>query len=160
MARKSLYFLIFILFFSVFLFTYHGANAYIDLESPNAQTDTYVKNQYIVKFKPGLDPKSLKSKITKEINSQKDFISKIRFMIKNFKNPSTFEKQLRSLLNAQKSAGVIKIEDMRLNGPGKTYLMTTDGTKTFDQIKSLYDKLPQIDYIEPNYIYTIQQPTL
>src|SRR3989344_1497352 len=115
-------------------------------QTPVNEREQSVPNQLIVKFKKGYDPGTLKYKIDQRNSLKRTFLGKVKLMFMDVVNPRTPEKDLQLLNMAHRQAGVINLEDNPEDTNISTYLLNTDGKKTYQQMESIYKKLPQVEY--------------
>lgn len=131
--------------------------------SLNSGELNYVPNQIIVAFKPQQSFDVLQLMVNERLNTRKTFFGKIKLFfadlgLKINKKDSPEEKLARLNLTNDR-IGVIKKEILTTTSGGRkdSYVLTTNGTVSVEKMVQIYSKLPEVEYAEPNYIYSTLQ---
>ena len=104
----------------------------------------YVPNEVIVKYKPGFDPKSLKTQSSNFSTTSIDRAGALQ----DYSRIKQFNTSL-GITNTDTAITISK----------DSVVYTTNGSKTVDQIVSAYGGDQSIEYIQPNYLYYILKTT-
>lgn len=124
----------------------------------SSNTEKQTQNQFIVKYKKFHDPQYLEKEVKKQDMKNKNILSRIKYMFVNISDQNKSSKELSQLNKIAILSGVTHAEIISKDESGLTYLYSTNGKKKYNQIVTMYEKLYQVEYVEPNYIYNIQTP--
>lgn len=121
----------------------------------------YVPNELIVQYKDGNTPQDI-AKLTEARNlrakapllgSMKLFIEDIGNRFRGVESP---EKKFVRMQTVSKSVGAQSIvpfvsDDLAFK---RIYMLNLDGSVDVQSAKEQYEQLPEVEFVEPNYIYS------
>ncbi len=156
---------IFVIGILVSMFLLYSASFSIAAVPPANPVENFasqpVPNQIIVKYKKDLSPQTLQLKADERKVQQSGFFGSIRIFFDNLKykakKQEVPEKHLTRIQEADKEVGAENKErlfDAGDENQRNTFLIKTDGKKTIEEVIRVYEALPEVEYAEPNYVYT------
>ncbi len=125
---------------------------------------TYVEGEMIVKYKADLTPQQLTLAIAERKEKKESFLGGVRLFFDNLKyslkNKETPETHFSRIQSVDENIGVIEKARISINeadNPDRNiFLVKTDKSKSVDEMIKTYEKLSEVEYAEPNYIFTTQ----
>ena len=146
----------FVIFF-IFIFLVSSLFAIVHITK--AQEGNYVANEFIVKYKKGVDPQSIKGKVQERAQKKQMFLGMISVLVEDLSfvlnGKSKPEMQLEKMKMIDTKNGIVSKEKLDLSY-GALYLMKTDGKRNILEIIETYEKLPEVEYAQPSNIYETQ----
>lgn len=127
------------------------------IETPNGvSVAQYEPDSVIVQFKEGESPAELQQKAAIEKTEPTSLIDRIKSaLIPSLNGTQTAEQQLNTLASVDAQAGVLVKEQLNDSASvdQRTFVYTLDQTKSVEQVVAQYKAQPEVELVEPNYIY-------
>lgn len=131
-------------------------------ESADSGTAPYVQNEIIVKYKADYAPQVLRARIQDRDKKRTSIFGSLGLFIDNLKYQFTSEEKPESRLarieeadediGATNKSRVFDADDVEQRS---VYVIELDGTMEVEEAIKRYDQLPEVEYVEPNYIFQI-----
>ncbi|KXK11189.1 MAG: hypothetical protein UZ22_OP11002000393 [Microgenomates bacterium OLB23] len=129
-----------------------------------ATTDGFTQqpapNQIVVKYKKDLSPQTLQLQADQRKTTKAKLFGNIRLLLDNLKYKANKqelpEEHLLRIQQADTTAGAknkTRIFDADDQNQRNLFVIELDGKKTIEQAIAIYEKLPEVEYAEPNYTF-------
>lgn len=130
----------------------------------NATTDSFAEqpapNQIVVKYKKDLSPQTLQLQATERKAAKAKMFGSVRLLLSNLKyrinKQELPEEHLLRIQQADDAAGAknkTRIFDADDENQRNLFVIELDDSKSIEQAIAIYEKIPEVEYAEPNYTY-------
>jgi len=126
----------------------------------NSFTTQAAPNQILVKYKSDLSPQSLQLKVEERKTIKSSTFGSIRLLFDNLKykmgNKTLPEEQLTRIQQADAQVGAknkTRVFDAKDENQRNLFVIEISTDKTPEEAIRVYEKLPEVEYAEPNYTF-------
>lgn len=126
-----------------------------------AQDDGYVPQELIVGFKQGVTPQELTAARDDRWQRGSTFIvGPVRLLLEDIgfrvSGEDSPERKFMRMQSANQSIGVVSIRPFYASDDSfnRVYVLQLDGSVDVPVAADYYRRLPEIEFVEPNYIYS------
>lgn len=116
----------------------------------------YLPDSFIVRYYVGQSYDALQEAVARQRKKPVSFIGWFEkilgALVLKTAEGETSEEKLQRLADIAVESGVTNLDDPEILY-GQVYVYKTNGTKSIDEVVSLYQKQDEVEYAEPNYLY-------